>query len=133
MKISWLIFAIIASSTAHADNPCDDPATATTIGANQCEDSNYQAANKKLNAAYQAALHRIGAELTSTKQQEEIKQELSEAQQLWTQFRDKDCGALYNLARYGAKTEIRDAMYSACMIERTNQRANELDWFGLRD
>ena len=132
MRISWLIFiSIFTPVSAYAGNPCDDPATATTIEINQCGKSSFQAADKKLNAAYQAALHRIGSELASEQQQIEIRQDLSEAQRLWIQFRDKDCAALYNFANYGEKAEIRDSLHWSCMIERTEQRTDALNWFGL--
>lgn len=129
MRISWSFVVVIAAFPVQAGNLCDDPVT--TIEINQCGQSDYQIVDEKLNAAYQAALHRIQSELPNKQQQSDIKQELTEAQRLWVRFRDKDCGAVYDLFRYGTKAEIRDSMYWGCMIKRTEQRTQELESFGI--
>lgn len=130
MRASWLLFVIICA-TAQADNLCDDPAT--TIEVNQCGQSAHQIAEEKLNTAYQDALHRIQTELADMQQQDDIRQALTEAQRLWVQYREKDCGAIYDLGRYGTTPVIRDSLYWSCMIKRTEQRIIELASFGLRE
>ena len=130
MRLFWLLFAIISASVQAGDS-CDDPIT--TVEVNQCAQAAYQIAEETLNTAYQAALQRIRSELADPQQQEDIRQALTDAQQLWLQYRDQDCGALYDFGRYGTKAEIRDAMYWSCMIKRTEQRASELIFFGLRE
>ncbi len=127
MKISWLLLAIIAASPAVASDLCDK--AVTTIEINQCGQSEHQIADKKLNAAYQAALKRIQS-LSDAQQRKDTKQGLVEAQRLWIRFRDKDCSAVYDLWRDGT---IRGAMYWGCMIGRTEQRTKELESFTLQE
>jgi len=128
MRISWLFLASIAASPVAASDLCDK--AVTTIDINQCGQSEHQIADKKLNAAYQAALKRIQSDLSDTQQRKDTKQGLVEAQRLLVQFRDKDCGAVYDLWRDGT---IRGAMYWGCMIGHTEQRTKELESFTLQE
>lgn len=130
MKLSWLLLAITPTLCAEAGDLCEDPIT--TVEINQCGQSAFLAADKKMNVAFQAALHRVSSDLQNKQQQDEIRRELIDAQRLWVEFRDKDCGAIYDLWRYGAKAEIRDSMYQSCLFERTEQRTQELEDFGLQ-
>jgi len=117
-----------AASPVAASDLCDK--AVTTIDINQCGQSEHQIADKKLNAAYQAALKRIQSDLSDTQQRKDTKQGLVEAQRLFVQFRDKDCGAVYDLWRDGT---IRGAMYWGCMIGHTEQRTKELESFTLQE
>jgi uncharacterized protein YecT (DUF1311 family) len=124
MKAIWLSLAIFVVAPAQAGELCDK--AVTTIEINQCSQAEHQAADRKLNVAYQAALKRIESELSDTQQGKDTKKGLMEAQRLWVRFRDKDCKAIYSLWSDGT---IRGGMYWGCMIGHTEQRIRELESF----
>ena len=124
MKTILLGLMAIAISPAYAGGLCDK--AVTTIDINQCGQSAHQKADQQLNAAYQAALKGIESGISDSEQRKDTKRGLVEAQRLWIQFRDKDCGAVYDLWRDGT---IRGAMYWGCMTSRTEQRTKELQSF----
>ena len=124
MKILFLTLSTVLACHAQAGNPCDQ--AMTTPEMNQCAQQEHQQADKKLNAAYQAALKRIDAGLDDEQQRKATRQGLVEAQRFWVQFRDKDCGAEYDWWRGGT---IRGVMYWGCMTNRTEKRTKELEQF----
>ena len=128
MRILSLSLAMIAPSPALAGGLCDK--AMTTIEINQCAQSEYQAADRTLNSAYRAALERIESDVSDTLQRRDAQQGLIEAQRLWIRFRDKDCGAVYDLLRDGT---VRGVMYWGCKIARTEQRITELEAFSLQE
>lgn len=126
MKTPWLLLPVVLASPAWAGDPCKDAITTSEI--NQCGQSEHKAADRKLNAAYQAALQRVQSQIEEPEQRKDTRQALVEAQRLWVQFRDKDCGAVYSLWQAGT---IRGAMYWGCMTARTQQRVVELESFSM--
>jgi uncharacterized protein YecT (DUF1311 family) len=123
MKILWPLLTITLALPVRAENVCDK--AINTPDLNECLHQEHQRIDKKLNSAYQAALNRVSG-IDDDQQRKVTKQELVEAQRLWVQFRDKDCGAIYDLWRGGT---IRGAMYWGCMIARTEARTKELEAF----
>jgi uncharacterized protein YecT (DUF1311 family) len=126
MNAPRLLLSLIIAAPAWAGDPCDK--AITTIEINQCGQSRHQAADRNLNAAYQAALKRIQSRIEDPEQRKHTRQGLVEAQRLWVQFRDKDCGAVYSFWQAGT---IRGAMYWGCMTARTQQRLEELESFSM--
>lgn len=124
MKHLFFLFAALICISAQAEDACDK--ASTTLEANKCAETEYRKSDKKLNAAYQEALKRMESWIEDPGQKKDTKQGLVEAQRLWVQFRDKDCGAIYDLWRDGT---IRGAMYWGCMTARTDNRTKELDSF----
>lgn len=125
MKVFFLIFFLAFFSHAHAEDACANAFTTPEI--NNCEKQVFEATDKKLETAYQAALKYIDNKVEDTRQRADTKQVLVEAQRLWVQFRDKDCDALYTFWRDGT---IRGWMYWTCMSARTESRIKELGSFG---
>jgi uncharacterized protein YecT (DUF1311 family) len=123
MRSFWFILTAMIALQAHAEDLCGK--AMTTVEINKCGQANHQKSDKKLNAAYQAALHHIEG-LDDPQQRKDTKQGLIEAQRLWVQFRDKDCGAIYDLWRDGT---IRGAMYWGCMTGHTETRTKDLESF----
>lgn len=121
--LPMLLIALLPLA-AHASAACDNPMT--TIELDNCALVRYQAKDKTLNLAYQAALQRLDDWIDDPRQRSETKQGLLEAQRLWVQFRDKDCGAVFDLWRQGT---IRGNMFMECMSERTESRTKELESF----
>ena len=120
MKLIPIALFVLAFQ-AQANDLCDK--AVTTPDVNDCGKLEHQRADQKLNAAYKAALERID-EIDDPQQRKDTRQGLIEAQRLWLQFRDKDCGSVYDFWRDGT---IRGAMYWGCMLRRTEQRTKDLD------
>jgi uncharacterized protein YecT (DUF1311 family) len=124
MKRFFLLFSIIVSFHAHAENPCDKAMSTQEI--NQCGQLEHKKSDAKLNSIYQAALKNIESQVDDEQQKKETKQGLIDAQRLWVKFRDKDCGAVYDYWKGGT---VRGAMYWGCMISRTESRIKDLESF----
>ncbi|HJW31157.1 MAG TPA: lysozyme inhibitor LprI family protein [Saprospiraceae bacterium] len=124
MKFPYFLFVVLISISARAEDACDKAFTTPEV--NKCAEIDYRKSDKKLNVAYQDALRRMESWIEEPGQKKDTKQGLVEAQRLWVQFRDKDCGAIYDLWRDGT---IRGAMYWGCMTAHTDTRAKELDSF----
>ncbi|MDY1038375.1 DUF1311 domain-containing protein [Enterobacteriaceae bacterium RIT714] len=99
--------ALLLSASALADE-CASATTQTDL--NTCTAQQYQAADKKLNQTYQAAMKRAAAP------QRDL---LKKAQQAWIALRDADC------AFAGSGTEggsIQPMIINQCMTEKTAER-----------
>ena len=99
--------ALLLSASALADE-CDKATTQTELSA--CAAEQYQAADKKLNQTYQAAIKRAAAP-----QRDLLKQ----AQQAWIALRDADCKLM------GSGTEggtIQPMIINQCLTEKTAER-----------
>lgn len=125
MKVFFLFLSLVLSFRAHAEDACANAFTTPEI--NKCEKQVFEATEKKLETAFQAALKYIDTKVEDTQQRNDTRQALVEAQRLWVQFRDKDCDALYTFWRDGT---IRGWMYWTCMSARTESRIKELASFG---
>lgn len=98
---------MLLSASALADE-CASATTQTDL--NTCTAQQYQAADKKLNQTYQAAMKRAAAP------QRDL---LKKAQQAWIALRDADC------AFAGSGTEggsIQPMIINQCMTEKTAER-----------
>jgi len=99
--------ALLLSASALADE-CDKATTQTELSA--CAAEQYQAADKKLNQTYQAAIKRAAAP------QRDL---LKKAQQAWIALRDADCKLM------GSGTEggtIQPMIINQCLTEKTAER-----------
>lgn len=124
MKVICFLLAALTAIDAQAGDACDN--VVTTLDINKCAQADHQKSDKRLNVAYKDALKRIESRLENLQQRKDTKQGLVDAQRLWVQFRDKDCGAVYDLWRDGT---IRGAMYWGCMTAHTESRTKDLELF----
>jgi uncharacterized protein YecT (DUF1311 family) len=129
MKLFLLSLAILGSPAAHAASvpptaAADPRCSGTDSEMIECAAAALQKADDKLNASYQAALRRIEATTATGEPRRNTRKGLIEAQRLWIQFREKDCGTRRD---YEENSQLGSAFYLGCMAERAEQRANELD------
>lgn len=108
---------LILSHGAQAQSvPCDQAQTQTDM--NICADLDYKKADKRLNNAYKALMGSIDGE---------VKQLTREAQRAWITFRDKECLAQAGGERSQTSGSMWPLLYSSCLAELTNQRAEQLE------
>jgi uncharacterized protein YecT (DUF1311 family) len=116
--------ALLAATPAwsQAADPCK--AAKTTIETNECAKRTLAARDSALNAAYQALLKTlVPADKADPVNYAEVKELLREGQRDWVRFKENDCRAKYALYADGT---MRDAVYLACVTERTEQRTRQL-------
>lgn len=99
--------ALLLSTSALADE-CASASTQTDL--NACTAQQYQAADKKLNQTYQAAMKRAAAP------QKEL---LKKAQQAWIALRDADCAFAGSGSEGGS---VQPMIINQCMSEKTTER-----------
>jgi len=99
--------ALLLSASALADE-CASATTQTDL--NTCTAQQYQAADKKLNQTYQAAMKRAAAP------QREL---LKKAQQAWIALRDADCAFAGSGSEGGS---VQPMIINQCMTEKTAER-----------
>lgn len=99
--------ALLLSASALADE-CASATTQTDL--NTCTAQQYQAADKKLNQTYQAAMKRAAAP------QREL---LKKAQQAWIALRDADCAFAASGSEGGS---VQPMIINQCMTEKTAER-----------
>ncbi|MDK9587086.1 lysozyme inhibitor LprI family protein [Lelliottia wanjuensis] len=99
--------ALLLSASALADE-CASATTQTDL--NTCTAHQYQAADKKLNQTYQAAMKRAAAP------QREL---LKKAQQAWIGLRDADCAFAASGSEGGS---VQPMIINQCMTEKTAER-----------
>ena len=119
-KMKILLFTILALTFSSASHSADykrcynEP---NTMAIEWCFHVEYKKLNQVLNEKYQTLLKRIDK---ATK----AKEALSEAQQLFIKFREKDCDAVY---KYSIDGTSRGRLYQTCLIERTEHRISEVE------
>lgn len=94
------------------------PGGDTTLGISACLQGEAQVWDDIAKSQYKAARARL-LEQGGT----ELANKLLDAQSAWGQYRDADCGLLYEIWKDGT---IRTVVASQCYLERTAQRALEL-------
>ena len=99
--------ALLLSASALADE-CDKATTQTELSA--CAAEQYQAADKKLNQTYQAAIKRAAAP------QRDL---LKKAQQAWITLRDADCAFISSSSQGGS---VQPMVNNQCLTDKTNER-----------
>ena len=99
--------ALLLSASALADE-CDKATTQLEL--NTCSAQQYQAADKKLNQTYQAAVKRAEAP------QREL---LKKAQQAWIALRDADCAFIGSGTEGGS---VQPMIVTQCLAEKTVER-----------
>jgi uncharacterized protein YecT (DUF1311 family) len=93
------------------------PTGRTTAGMIGCANAELQVQDGRLNTAYQAAILRL--------ERPRQKAALQKAQRAWIAFRDADCAA-YVDEDWGSMARVEA---NACVLERTRERAAELETF----
>lgn len=94
MKRYLIAGAALLLSTSALANECDNATTQLEL--NTCSAQQYQAADKKLNQTYQAAIKRAAAP------QRDL---LKKAQQAWITLRDADCAFIGSGRKAGASSQ----------------------------
>ncbi|MFE4108883.1 lysozyme inhibitor LprI family protein [Kosakonia sp. YIM B13611] len=108
MKTRMLALATLLLSSPVLADECDNASTQAQL--NSCTASQYQAADKKLNQTYQAALKR------STPPQAAM---LKKAQQSWITLRDSDCAFVSSGVDGGSAQPM---VQNQCLTDKTNER-----------
>ncbi|TCB98656.1 lysozyme inhibitor LprI family protein [Kosakonia quasisacchari] len=108
MKTRMLALATLLLSSPVLADECDNASTQAQL--NSCTASQYQAADKKLNQTYQAALKR------STPPQAAM---LKKAQQSWITLRDSDCAFVSSGVEGGSAQPM---VQNQCLTDKTNER-----------
>lgn len=99
--------ALLLSTGALADECAN---ANTQVEMNACSAGQYQAADKKLNQTYQAAIKRAAAP------QRDL---LKKAQQAWITLRDADCAFIGSGTEGGS---IQPMIVNQCLAEKTSER-----------
>jgi uncharacterized protein YecT (DUF1311 family) len=102
-----------------------------TLQINDCLIGALEKADAELNRTYQRILKEL-EELSSSGSSAsgDAKAELIKAQDRWNQFRDLDCGAVYESYREGS---IRNTKHLVCKIRKAKQRTEELKEWWLKE
>jgi uncharacterized protein YecT (DUF1311 family) len=85
-----------------------------TIEINDCLGDEFQKVHNQLEQIYQRTIKGLAPDAGRA---------LGEAHQAWSEFRDKDCRAVYEFWKAGS---IRNTKYMVCRIEKTRGRISEL-------
>ncbi|WAH53324.1 lysozyme inhibitor LprI family protein [Pseudescherichia vulneris] len=99
--------ALLLSTGALADE-CDTASTQSDL--NSCTAQQYQAADKKLNETYQAAMQRAAAPQRAL---------LQKAQQTWISVRDADCALIASGTEGGS---VQPMIHNQCLHDKTAER-----------
>ncbi|AHJ74416.1 lysozyme inhibitor LprI family protein [Kosakonia sacchari] len=108
MKTRMLALAALLLSSPVLADECDNASTQSQL--NSCTAGQYQAADKKLNQTFQAALKR------STPPQAAM---LKKAQQSWITLRDSDCAFVSSGVEGGSAQQM---VQNQCLTDKTNER-----------
>lgn len=108
MKRSTLVLTTLLIAAPALADECDNASTQTEL--NSCTAGQYQAADKRLNTAWQAALQR------ATPHQQPL---LKKAQQTWIALRDADCALLSSGSEGG---NVQPILLNQCLTEYTAER-----------
>jgi uncharacterized protein YecT (DUF1311 family) len=109
---------------AHAQN-IDCANASSTVEMNFCADRDFQAADKSLNAAYEAALASIKTrDLDKPYDAKSFEAALRAAQRAWLAYRDADCKDLVAQEWSGGSGTTSAVL--GCMTEKTIERTKEL-------
>jgi uncharacterized protein YecT (DUF1311 family) len=102
------------SKYSPAFQPCLDKANGVTTDMVNCIGIEIEVQDKRLNAAYKAAM---------AKQNSARKKELQNVQRLWVQYRDANCGFAFD-PDGGTMAHIET---TNCVLAMTEERADELE------
>lgn len=119
------LISISFSTLLHAKVDCNK--AIATPDVNQCAQTEFEAAEKKLNETYRRVLKSLSKPDDEIKFSE-IKRGLTEAQRAWVVFRQKDCDAYFTLHASGT---IRTVMYIGCMRNHAERRTKEIEEYGM--
>jgi uncharacterized protein YecT (DUF1311 family) len=118
-----LLVAGLASAAQAQTIDCAN--ASSTVEMNFCADKDFQAADKALNAAYEAAVANIKTrELEKPYDAKSFEAALRAAQRAWVAYRDADCKDL-TAQEWSGGTGTTSAVLG-CMTEKTMQRTKDL-------
>ena len=110
--------------TAHAQN-IDCAKASSTVEMNFCAEKDFNAADKTLNTAYEAALASTkGRDLEKPYDAKSFEAALRTSQRAWLTYRDADCKDLIAQEWSGGSGTTSASL--GCMTEKTMQRTKEL-------
>ncbi len=119
----FTLAAVLASGVAFAAPAPDCANASTTVQMTQCAAQDADAAETRLNAAYQQLVKQLTQPDTATDKYSEMRQKLQAAQRAWIKFRDADCEAVYQVNASGS---IRGLAALGCKRAHAEQRTKEL-------
>ena len=118
-----LLVAGLASATQAETIDCAN--ASSTVEMNFCADKDFQAADKALNAAYEAALASTKTrDLEKPYDAKSFEAAMRAAQRAWVAYRDADCKDL-TAQEWSGGTGTTSAVLG-CMTEKTMQRTKDL-------
>ena len=121
LAIATTLLCTSAFAAAAAKPDCIN--ASTTVEMTQCAALDVDAADAKLNDAYQQALKSMNQPDTDSDKYSAMRQQLQAAQRAWITFRDADCAAIYQVH---ASSSLRALSALGCKRTRTEQRTKEL-------
>lgn len=126
----YLLALSVASPVSAETVDCAN--ASSTVEINFCAEKDFDAADKALNRAYEAALARIRTrDLERPYDRASFEEAMRSAQRAWVAFRDADCKDL--TAQEWAGGSGTSAAVLGCMTEKTIMRTKELkERFGER-
>jgi uncharacterized protein YecT (DUF1311 family) len=132
--VTTLVFCLMAPSFAPpvSAEEVDCANASSTAEINFCAEKDFDAADKALNSAYEAALARIRTrDLEKPYDAQSFEEAMRSAQRAWVAFRDADCKDL--TAQEWAGGSGTSAAVLGCMTDKTIARTKELkERFGDR-
>jgi uncharacterized protein YecT (DUF1311 family) len=115
---------LLGSGSARAEK-IDCTNASSTVEMNFCAEKDFQAADKTLNTAYEAALASIkGRDLEKPYDAKSFEAALRASQRAWLAYRDADCKDLVAQEWSGGSGTTSASL--GCMTEKTMQRTKEL-------
>ncbi|EIK97665.1 hypothetical protein PMM47T1_04114 [Pseudomonas sp. M47T1] len=121
LLLTTLFIATGALAAAHAKPDCAN--ASTTVQMTQCAALDADAAEAKLNSAYQALVKQLTQPDTATDKYSVMRQKLQVAQRAWITFRDADCATVYQVNASGS---LRGLAALGCKRAHAEQRTKEL-------
>lgn len=128
MRLSTIAVALVLCGlSAHgfaeddyssAYSACMDKSGGVTFDMIECSNDELSLQDSRLNIAYKNAMEVLEGE---------SKTKLREAQRLWIEFRDANCGIYYNLS--GGTMDSLNGV--SCELDMTKERADALEWIYL--
>lgn len=129
-SIASLLLVTVVSANASEYQQCYD--AGNTIEVNACLSDVLKKEDAKLNRTYRQVLGALKQSAEAGSDAYAVARvELIKAQKLWMEYRDADCGAVYEAWREGS---IRGTKQVVCEIEKTMHRTNELarEWINAK-